>query len=83
MSFRTRLTSFFVLIVVVPMIAVGVLVFRLIGDSEQGKADARASGLATAAASLYNSASDTARFDAQTIARGTAALSGPALSARV
>ncbi len=53
MSFRTRLTSFFVLIVVVPMIAVGVLVFRLIGDSEQGKADARASGLAKAAASLY------------------------------
>ena len=41
MSFRTRLTSFFVLIVVVPMIAVAFLVFRLISDSEQGKADAR------------------------------------------
>ena len=53
MSFRTRLTSFFVLIVVVPMIAVGFLVFRLIGDSQQGKADARADGLASAAASLY------------------------------
>ena len=35
---RTRLTGFFVLIVVVPMIAVGFLVFRLIGDGAQGKA---------------------------------------------
>ena len=37
MSFRTRLTSFFVLIVVVPMVAVGFLVFRLIGDSHRAK----------------------------------------------
>jgi hypothetical protein len=37
MSFRTRLTSFFVLIVVVPMAAVGFLVFRLIDDSQSGK----------------------------------------------
>jgi diguanylate cyclase (GGDEF)-like protein len=70
MSFRTRLTSFFVLIVVVPMIAVGVLVFRLIGDSEQGKADARASGLASAAASLYEAQAAAARADARTIAQG-------------
>ena len=47
LSFRARLTTFFVLIVVVPMVAMGVLMFRLIGDSQQGKADARASGLAT------------------------------------
>jgi diguanylate cyclase (GGDEF)-like protein len=53
MSFRTRLISFFVVIVVVPMVAVGFLVFRLINDSGQGKADARANGLATAAASIY------------------------------
>src|SRR5213078_664759 len=69
MSFRTRLTSFFVLIVVIPMLAVGFLVFRLIGDSQQGKADARANGVATAAASLYQSESLAARGDAQTIAR--------------
>ena len=37
MSFRTRLTSFFVLIVVVPMAAVGFLVFRLIDDSQIGQ----------------------------------------------
>ena len=64
MSFRTRLTSFFVVIVVVPVVAVGFLVFRLISDSTQGKADARANGLATAAASLYTSESARARIDA-------------------
>jgi diguanylate cyclase (GGDEF)-like protein len=70
MSFRTRLIGFFVLIVVVPMIAVGFLVFRLIGDSQQGKANARASGLASAAASLYASEAASGRLDAATIARG-------------
>ena len=57
MSFRTRLTGFFVLIVVVPMIAVGFLVFRLISDSQHGKAEARADGLASAAVSFYNAES--------------------------
>jgi hypothetical protein len=42
MSFRTRLTTFFFVIVVVPMAAVGIVAFRLIDDSQQGKADARA-----------------------------------------
>ncbi len=69
MSFRTRLTAFFVLIVVVPMIAVGFLVLRLISDSEQGKADARANGVLTAAVGLYQTESDVASSDAQTIAR--------------
>ena len=78
MSFRTRLTGFFLLIVVVPMIALAVLVFRLISDSQNGKADARANGLASAAASLYRSESASGRADAGTIARqlGT---SGPGL----
>src|SRR5579884_4135676 len=69
MSFRTRLTSFFVLIVVIPMIAVGFLMFRLISDSQQGKADARASGVASAARSLYAGESAAASRDAQKIAR--------------
>ncbi|PZS09036.1 MAG: hypothetical protein DLM64_11395 [Solirubrobacterales bacterium] len=68
MSFRTRLTSFFVLIVVVPMAAFGILVYRLIGDSEQGKADARANGVATVAASIYSNAIATAQAEAGTIA---------------
>ncbi len=70
MSFRTRLISFFVVIVVVPMTAIGLLVFRLIDQSQQGKADARANGLATAAASVYETSSAAARLDALTIARG-------------
>ena len=89
MSFRTRLTSFFILIVVVPMIAVGFLVFRLISDSEQGKVDARAAGLLTAAASVYHGESLAASTDAQAIARalgsrpGRAAPAPAALRARV
>jgi diguanylate cyclase (GGDEF)-like protein len=79
MSFRTRLTGFFVLIVILPMVAVGVLVFRLIGDSEQGKADARAGGLASAAASLYQNESASGRVDAQTLARALGHARGPGL----
>ena len=83
MSFRTRLTSFFILIVVTPMLAVGFLVFRLISDSQAGKADARANGVATAAASLYQSESLAARGDAQAIARAVGATATPQLRAKV
>jgi diguanylate cyclase (GGDEF)-like protein len=82
MSFRARLTIFFVLIVVVPMVAMGVLMFRLISDSEQGKADARASGLATAAGSLYQSHAALARADAEALARDVGSLRDGALIAR-
>src|SRR5436305_13412135 len=67
MSFRTRLTSFFVLIVITPMLALGFLVFRLLSDSQQGKADARANGLTTAAAILYQSERLAARAGAHPI----------------
>jgi diguanylate cyclase (GGDEF)-like protein len=83
MSFRTRLTSFFVLIVITPMLAVGFLVFRLISDSQQGKADARANGVATAAASLYQSESLAGRGDAQTIARAVGTSPSAQLRAEV
>ena len=82
MSFRARLTIFFVLIVVVPMVANGVLMFSLINDSEQGKADARAAGLAAEAGSLYQSEAASARTDAETLARAVGALRGKALSVR-
>src|SRR4051795_5939631 len=39
-SFRNRLALFFVLIVIVPMLAVTFLLFRLIAQSENGKSDA-------------------------------------------
>ncbi len=82
MSFRARLLTFFVLIVVVPMIAMGVLMFRLISDSQQGKADARASGLASAAASLYESEAGFARADSETLARAVGRLHGKDLDIR-
>jgi diguanylate cyclase (GGDEF)-like protein len=48
-SFRRRLTLFFVLIVVVPMAALAALVLEVAGSSRTGKADARlAAGLETA-----------------------------------
>ena len=77
MSFRTRLTSFFVLIVVVPMAAVGFLVFRLIDDSQSGKADARASAVASTARSAYQNASTQASLRARAVA-GELALTPPA-----
>lgn len=40
MSFRNRLALFFVVIVIIPMLAVSFLLFRLIDDSETGKAEA-------------------------------------------
>jgi hypothetical protein len=82
MSFRARLTIVFVLIVVVPMVTMGVLMFRLIGDNQQGKADARASGLASAATSLYQSEAAQARLDAEALARDVGRLRGRALTAR-
>jgi len=60
MSFRTRLTLFFVLIVVVPMVAVGIVVFRLIADNETAKVEARLAEGQAAAIGLY----DEARKDA-------------------
>src|SRR5512133_802375 len=53
MSFRNRLTLFFVLIVVVPMVAVAFVLFRLIADNEHGKADARLAATSRAAINLY------------------------------
>jgi diguanylate cyclase (GGDEF)-like protein len=53
MSFRDRLMLFFVATVVVPMVAVSFLVFRLLDDSEQGKADARTAAGQDAAINMY------------------------------
>jgi diguanylate cyclase (GGDEF)-like protein len=78
MSFRTRLTSFFVVIVIAPMIAVGVLAFVLIGSSSQGKANARAYGIKEIANTVYNSASARAELVAQQLAREVALSSATA-----
>lgn len=72
MSFRTRLISFFLVIVLAPMVAVGVLVFSLIGNSGNAKAQARANGLATSATSVYGYDEASARSAAVTLARAAA-----------
>lgn len=82
MSFRARLTTFFVLIVVIPMAAMGFLVFRLIDTSSASKADARAAGIAATAASMYRSASTQASLDARTVARDLALVPVDRLSPR-
>jgi diguanylate cyclase (GGDEF)-like protein len=83
MSFRARLTTFFLLIVVIPMAAVGFLVFTLINDSQQGKAQARANGIASAAAGVYEQASRSASLDAKTLARELERTGAGGLPARV
>src|SRR4029453_9160158 len=86
-SFRSRLTLFFVAIVIVPMLVVTVALFRLISDNEHGKADARVAQAQTAAIGLYRREVERAGVAAGRIARDpamSAALrSGNATSARV
>jgi diguanylate cyclase (GGDEF)-like protein len=65
MSFRNRLILFFFLIVVVPMVAVGVVLFDLIANNESGKADARLNANYRAAVHL----SEQDRVDAARVAR--------------
>jgi diguanylate cyclase (GGDEF)-like protein len=70
-SFRTRLRLFFVLIVIVPMIAVTFIVFRLIAESENGQADARVAARQETAISLYYDARGDADRLAARIGRDT------------
>jgi len=56
MSFRARLTLFFVLIVIVPMLSVAIVLFRLIADNETGKADAGLRVTSRVAVRLYDEA---------------------------
>jgi diguanylate cyclase (GGDEF)-like protein len=72
MSFRNRLTLFFVLIVVVPMVAVAFVLFRLIADNESGKADARLAATKGSAINLYHEDYNRANLTAQKIGRDVA-----------
>ena len=53
MSFRNRLTLFFVAIVIVPMVSVAFVLFSLISDNEKGKADAELRAQQPAARNVY------------------------------
>ena len=52
-SFRARLTWFFIVIVVLPMVIVTLALFKLVADSERGKSDAQLSQAATSAKLLF------------------------------
>jgi methyl-accepting chemotaxis protein len=52
-TFRNRLRLFFVVIVVVPMVAVALVLFRLVSTSENAKVDARLSQAQRSAQGLY------------------------------
>jgi diguanylate cyclase (GGDEF)-like protein len=56
MTFRRRLTLFFLFLVGVPVIAIAVVAFRVVSDSETGKADARVAQVQSAAAGLFEEA---------------------------
>src|SRR5947208_1878629 len=68
MSFRSRLLLFFVIIVVVPMIAVALVLFSITADSETGKADAALAQGMRAAFAMY----DSERASAQPLLRSVA-----------
>jgi nitrogen fixation/metabolism regulation signal transduction histidine kinase len=60
-SFRGRLRLFFAVIVVVPMIAVAIVLFQLIGAADTGRVNSKLGEAQTAAAGLFNEARDQAR----------------------
>src|SRR5947208_14474753 len=55
MSFRSRLLLFFMIIVIVPMVAVALVLFSITADSETGKADAQIAQGLRAAFAIYDS----------------------------
>ncbi len=60
-SFRGRLRLFFAVIVVVPMIAVAVVLYQLLGANDTGKLNSRLAEAQVAATGLFNEARDDAR----------------------
>ena len=69
MSFRTRLSLFFALIVVVPMVSLTFVLFRLIADSENGKADAGLAARQQAAIGMVDAARSRAERGALAVGR--------------
>ncbi len=69
MSFRTRLSLFFVLIVIVPMVSLTFVLFRLIADNENGKADAGVGARQETAIGLVVEARSAAERAAEAVGR--------------
>src|SRR3954468_19138177 len=70
-SFRSRLLLFFMIIVIVPMVAVALVLFSITADSETGKADAQIAQGLRAAFAVYDSDRRDARPQLARIARDT------------
>ncbi len=60
-SFRGRLRLFFAVIVVVPMIAVAIVLFQLVGANDTAKVNSRLAEAQVAATGLFNEERDNAR----------------------
>ncbi len=69
MSFRTRLSLFLVLIVIVPMASLTLVLFRLIDDNENGKLDAGVGARQETAQRLVDEARSTAARRAAAVSR--------------
>jgi diguanylate cyclase (GGDEF)-like protein len=69
MSFRSRLFLFFMIIVIVPMIAVALVLFSITADSETGKADAAIAQGLRAAFAVYDGDRAKARPALEKVAR--------------
>src|SRR3954468_5028078 len=68
-SFRSRLLLFFMIIVIVPMVAVALVLFSITADSETGKADAQIAQGRRAAFAIYDSDRSEARPQLARVAR--------------
>src|SRR3954454_504719 len=69
MSFRGRLFIFFTIIVIVPMAAVAVVLFKITSDSETGKSDARIAQALTTGLAVYQADVDRAQTALTQVAR--------------
>jgi diguanylate cyclase (GGDEF)-like protein len=67
-SFRARLSWFFVIIVILPIVMVTAVLFRLVTDSQQGRVDARLAQAQTSASNLYQTTQERASDAAEKIA---------------
>ena len=83
MSFSTRLTTFFILMVLIPILGIGVLGFRLIDATSSSRAGARASGLVTAASGVYTADEDSARSAAKAVGEAIERLPTDQVTARI
>lgn len=69
MSFRGRLRLFFAVIVIVPMVALGIVLFALTARSETGKADAGIAAATRTAVGVYREEMDRAQRELDRVAR--------------